>query len=116
MPSHAKASIDDMEWLDAETCVVVWSLLSLDERGETLQTPPIVAVVTVEFSPADPSVGYMSAQWDAFGDAPDSILDRVAEEAADRAIERFEERESAYDEDRDDYRYADEAYFAGGDL
>ncbi len=99
--------VEEIAWLTADEAIVTWYF----DEG-----PHISVAVTVEFEPRDRSVGINESYFTADGDAPDSILDRVAEEAADRAIERFEERESAYDEDRDDYRYADEAYFAGGDL
>ncbi len=105
-------SIEDITWLDRETCVVTWVYAEYESI-------PVAAVVSVDFEGADRSVGINESYFTADGDAPSSVLDAVAEEAMDRAIERHDAaRDDAYDcRERDDgYRYADESAYGGGEF
>ena len=98
LPS-AKPQIEDIEWLARDEAIVTW---------QYVDGPPIVTKVTVEYEPADRSVGIMSGGFLADGDAPQSILDDVAESASMLASD---ERDDWEHDDRG--TYADEDYYGG---
>lgn len=103
----AKPIVEEIDWLGRDEAIVTWSF----EHG-----PPITCAVTVEYEPADPSVGIMSGGFLAHGDAPRTVLDDVAEDAAhEHDVDDDYDRDEYDDYDRDDgYRYADESQYEGG--
>jgi hypothetical protein len=88
-PPPPRVYIEDIEFLSDDEAIVSWEFWQ-DGEG-----PFMYAVVQLEFEPADPSVGYWSSYWHASGDAPQGVLDEVAEAASLRAEDR-------YDDERDD--------------
>ncbi len=94
-----RISIEDMEWLDADTCVVTWSWVDSSFVSASL--------VTVELEGKDPSVGYFSSYWYADGDAPESVTDRVAEAASLRAADNEPDGDADWDS-RGDYEPDDD--------
>lgn len=95
----------EIEWLSADEAVATWFVIAREGDGA-----PVASLVTVEFEPADPGVGYFESYWHASGDAPKAVLDRVAEDASLRAVERYDDSRDA---DRDDgYRHSDRERWA----
>lgn len=105
LPS-ARPELESIEWLGRDEAIVTWRFAD---------GPPIVVVVTVEYEPADRSVGIMSGGFIADGDAPRAVLDRVAEDASLRAVDEYEDAHEEYEPD-DRRTYADERWYEGGGL
>lgn len=78
-----RADINETEWLDSTTAIVTW-YYRYDELMRTCE-------VVCEPEGADPSVGIMSAYVTADGECPQSILDKVAEECAEKLCEGADE-------------------------
>jgi hypothetical protein len=88
---QAKTAIEEIEYLGDDEYVVTWVWVD--------SLFPTTTQVTAEFEPADPSVGYMTSFFSACGDAPQDVLDAVAEEAMERVEARYEAaREFSYDD------------------
>lgn len=65
-------------WLTRTEARVFWQY----DHGDGAYGVPTVCDVSVEIEPADPSVGYFEPYWYADGDAPQDVLDLVAEAAS----------------------------------
>lgn len=81
----SKVLVDEVTWLDRETAVVEWRFA---HSGFAT-----TSIVTVEFEGADPSVGLNGSYWYASSDGPAALDELVAEKAADRASDSYDERD-----------------------
>ncbi len=87
----AEACVESINHIGGGEYIVTWVFV------ESLF--PITVSVTVDFEPADPSVGYMTASFNASGDAPYQVLEIVANEAMSRMEDAWEDAQERSNDD-----------------
>lgn len=87
--TEEKVSLENTEHLGDGLYVATWSFVDGGFIHDTL--------VSTEFEPKDPSVGYFSSYFYADGECPQQVLDKVAEEESFRM-------EDLHDSDEDNWR------------